>query len=142
MKPLYVHYKTTNKAGIKFIDHNKPQRVYIKLVTNGKGKNIKCQTSIYGPGDKKISPYRCIDIHGCCQPVVKWDGIYWGARGRNSYGTSVRLKVTEMNFFPGVLERSQPSRRMLAPNTTPVEEEKEFDDEIDLNEVFSDSDSD
>ena len=60
---------------------------------------------IYGPGDKKLSPFRCISVHGSCQPVVKWDGIYWGAHGRNSHGASVRLRVSEMNFSPGVLEK-------------------------------------
>ena len=91
---------------------------------------------IYGLDDKKHSPFRCTGVHGSCQPVVKWDGINWGAHGRNSHGASVRLKVSEMNFSPGVLEKSFTSRRMLTPNTNPVEDEKESHDELDLNEVF------
>ena len=126
VKPIYTPTKTTNKADVKFIGHNKSERAYIKLVSKGKGKNIKCETMIYGPGDKKLSQSRCIGVHGICQPVVKWDGIFWGAHGRNSHGASIRLRVSEMNFTPNVLESSVlSSRRMLPPN--PVEEENELD---------------
>ena len=121
VKPIYDHTKSTNKAGEKFIDYNKPMRAYIKLLTKGKGKKIQCDTMIYGPGDKKLSPWKCMGVHGSCQLVVKWDGIFWGAHGRNSYGASICLKAHEMIFTPGVLESAVPSRRMLAP----VEEKEE-----------------
>ena len=101
VKPIYNLSKTTNRNGTKFGDDTKQMQAYIKLATNGKGKNIKCHTKIHGPGDKKMSPFRCISVHGSCHPVKHWDGVYWGSHGRNSYGASVvRLKVSEMNFSP------------------------------------------
>ena len=128
VKPIYNHSMST-KDGKKFVDPAKPLRTYIKLATNGKGKT------------SNVIPFRCISVHGSCHPVVHWDGIYWGAHGRNSYGASARLKVTEMNFSLCMIERSiLYRRRMLAPNTTPVEEENESEDQLDLDEVFSDSD--
>lgn len=137
MKPLYNHSKTTTKEGAKFIDPAKPMRAYINFVTNGKGKKINSHTKIYGPGDKKTSPFRCLDVHGSCHPVVHWDDIHWGAHGQNSYGASVRLRVTEMNFSPCVLERSLPSRRKLGPVN---KEESEYsEDEIILQNYSDDS---
>ena len=56
VKPIYDHPKTTNKAGGKYVDHNKPARAYIKLSTRGIGKNIECFTPIYGTGDNLNSP--------------------------------------------------------------------------------------
>ena len=50
-----------------------------------------------------MSPFRYMGIHG----------ISWGSHGQKaSYGASVRLRVTEMNFTP-VFFSSIPRRRML-----------------------------
>ena len=115
VRPIYEHQKSKREDGKKFIDPTKPLIAYIKLDTNGKGKNIKCYSKIFGPGEKKLSPFSCMNVHGTCHPVVHWESIYWGAQGQASYGASVRLRVGEMNFTPCLVERSVSTRRMLPP---------------------------
>ena len=124
IKPIYDYRTSTNQnTGETYKDYTKPQRTRIKLLTKGKGKNIRCDTNIFGPGNKKLSPFRCIGVHGSCHPVVHWDGIYWGTHGNTNYGASVRLRLTEMNFSPCVIERSVSRRRMLRSNTITVEQD-------------------
>ena len=138
--PSYSSYLVA-KEGKVGVDHNKPARVYIRLNTKGKGKNIECSTPIHGPGDKPLSPWKCKGVHGSCSLVVKWVGIFWGAHGRNSHGASIRLRVHEMNFTPRVWESRVPSRRMLP---FVAEKEKEHKDEKDSEDelIISESDSD
>ena len=62
-------------------------------------------------------------IRGVGHPVVHWDGIFCGSHGQKaSYGASVRLRVSEMNFTP-IEDSSVPHRRMLAPNTSLLEQD-------------------
>ena len=89
--------------------------------TNGEVKKIKCYTKIFGPGDKKMSPFRCLNVYGT-YPVVHWESIYWGAHSQASYGGPVRLRVTEMNFTPENVKRSVCT--LLLP---PVEESNEHE---------------
>ena len=56
-----------------------------------------------------------MNVHRACHPVVHWESIYCGAYGQASYGASVCLRVTEMNFSPCLMERSVYTRRMLPP---------------------------
>ena len=65
-------------------------------------------------------------VHGACHPVVHWNGIFWGSHGQASYGASIRLRVTEMNFSPRLMERSVPRRRMPEPK---LDENESDDDE-------------
>ena len=127
VKPLYDYSTTINqKTGEKYKDYINPMRAYIKLLTKGKGKNIRCETNIFGPGNKKRSPFKYMGIHGSCHPVLHWDGIFWGSHGQASYGASIRLRVTEMNFSPRLMERSVPRRRMPEPK---LDENESDDDE-------------
>ena len=125
VKPLYEHPKTTDKFGQKVPDLSKPMKMYIKLITSGKGRNLRCFTKIYGPGDKQVSPFKYNSIRGDGHPIVLWDGIYWGSHGRTSYGASLRLRLTEMNFTPSQDPSRLSSRRMLPPNKAVSEEEEE-----------------
>ena len=61
VKPLYdyAHIKS-EKTGEKFNDYNKPMPSYIKLLSRGKGQDIKCETNIFGPGNRKRSPFKYI----------------------------------------------------------------------------------
>ena len=103
-------------------DRSKPQRAYIKLITKGEGRNLRCMTSVYGPGDRKVSALKYIDVKGKMTPVIKWEGVFWGSHGQKApYGASVRLRVSEMNFSPA--SDGGPRRRMLGRNTTPIEED-------------------
>lgn len=129
MKPIYEFPQTKDeKTGKKTIDKTKPQRTYLKLVTKGKGSKIQCLTKIYGPGDKLTSPIKYMStpgnaVKGTVHPVVHWEGIFWGAHGKKSYGGSLKFRVIEMNFAP-TSSTGLSHRRMLSPNTA-IEEGSE-----------------
>jgi len=130
VKPPYGYPMVDAKQGKKkkVEDRSKPQRAYIKLITKGNGRNLRCITSVYGPGDRKVSPLKYIDVRGKVTPVMKWDGVFWGAHGQKApYGASVRLRVAEMNYSPQT--DGGPRRRMLGPNTSVPEEDDNSDDE-------------
>jgi hypothetical protein len=129
VKPPYAYPLATVKGQKKKVeDRSKPQRAYIKLVTKGTGRSLRCITQIYGPGDKKVSPFKYIEVRGRLVPVMKWDGVFWGSHGqKSSHGASVRLKVSEMNFTPTT--DGGPKRRMLGPNTAIPEEDDSSDDD-------------
>lgn len=128
IKPIYSHPTPEGNDGKRHEDRTKPQRTYIKLLTRGKGRDLKALTPFYGPGDRKMSAMKFIDKRGFITPVIKWDGIFWGAHGSSSYGGSVRLRVAEANFTPQ--EEGMTSRRFLGANTdTPVEEVDESEDD-------------
>jgi hypothetical protein len=129
VKPPYAYPMAIVKGQKKKVeDRSKPQRAYIKLVTKGTGRSLRCITQIYGPGDKKVSPFKYIEVRGKLVPVMKWDGVFWGSHGqKSSCGASVRLRVSEMNFTPTT--EGGPKRRMLGPNTAIPEEDDDSDDE-------------
>lgn len=118
----YSHTMKDGKNGQKIPDNTKPKRVYIKLVTRGTGRKLQASTPIHGPGDKTLHFTKCINKTGTIHPVIKWDGIYWGAHGRKPYCGSLRFKVAEMNFTPRT-QSGVPRTRMLSRNTAPVERE-------------------
>lgn len=128
VKPIYAYSTSKDeKTGKKFIDKEKPQKTYIKLITKKEGRDIQCDTKIYGPGDKQVSPFKYMgtpgknSIRGDGHPVVHWDGIFWGSHGQKApYGGSNRLRVSEMNFTP-TTDSGVPRRRMLSSNTAPAE---------------------
>jgi len=129
MKPVYEYPQIKDeKTGKKTVDKTKPQRTYLKLVTKAKGSKIQCLTKIYGPGDKLMSPIKYMStpgnaVQGIIHPVIHWEGIYWGAHGKNTYGGSLKFRVIEMNFVPSS-SSGLSHRRMLSPNTA-VEEDSE-----------------
>ena len=137
VKPIYDHPNTVDKnTGNKIKDTSKPMRMYIKLFTQGKGKSLKCHSRIYGPGDKLTSPYKYISTRGDGHPIIKWDGIFWGAHGRNSYGASLRLRLSEMNFTPSTYSSDISKFRMLPPNkSAAVVIDEVFDDDEDVLEL-------
>nr|QBK86317.1 MAG: protein of unknown function DUF2738 [Marseillevirus LCMAC102] len=131
VKKLYSYPLSTPKGGGKKTeDRSKPERCYIKLVTKGEGRRLLSITTAYAPGDKKVSALKYLDVRGFITPVVKWDGVYWGAHGSKSYGASARLRITEFNFKPESNGGSQ--QRMLSPNTAIAVEEYDSDDAEDF----------
>jgi hypothetical protein len=136
VKPLYAPSQTKDqKTGKKFIDPSKPEVAYIKFMTKGEGRKIRTSTKIYGPGNKPVSPFKYmslpstdkVSVRGKSKCVLFWDGIYWGAHGKQPHGASARPRVSEMNFVP-VQGDSGPSRRMLGDNTAPAEADYDDDD--------------
>lgn len=133
VKPVFEHPK--EKDGKK-LDMSKPLRQYIKLVTEGQGKTLVVKTPFYGPGDKKMNPTRFAPVsrdakgvRGHITPCNRFDGLFWGAHGKNSHGCSLRFKVVEANFTPMTGGSSMPSKRLLGRNTAPVEEREDGEDE-------------
>ena len=107
----------------KTLDTTKPKRMYVKLVTTGRGETLKAHTKFFGPGDVQKSALRFVDKRGIIEPCYKWEGIYWGAHGPASpHGASLRFKLVEANYTPQT-SSSIPSHRMLGKNSAPVQED-------------------
>jgi hypothetical protein len=106
LKPVFAHSSTKNeKTGVLTIDTSKSEKMYVELVTQGKGSKMRCLTPIYGPGNKLVSYMKFFSnqanyIIGTIHPVYRWKGTFWGAHGKNTHGGSVKLEIVEMNFTP------------------------------------------
>ncbi len=131
VKPIFAYPQKPDPKNPKkkVEDRTKPQRAYIKLLTKGEGRKMRCQTQIYGPGDKQDKTgLKYIDVRGRIHPLFKWEGVFWGSHGQKApYGASVRLRVAQMNFTPQPDEI--PKRRMLSPNAAPAVEDDGSDDD-------------
>lgn len=124
VKIPFSHPKDKNDK--KKFDTSKPETIYTKLVTSGKGKSMKVSTVIRGPGDRVQSALRYVDTPGILTPVWIWEGAYHGAHGSEApHGTSLRFKLVQGNFVPKDFSKV-PQHRMLPRNTAPVEEDDTF----------------
>lgn len=124
VKVPFSHPKDKNDK--KKYDTNKPETIYTKLVTSGKGRGMKVSTVIRGPGDRVQNALRYVDTPGILTPVFLWEGAYHGAHGSEApYGTSLRFKLVQGNFVPKDFSKV-PQHRMLPRNTAPVEEDETF----------------
>lgn len=137
VKPVFSFPMKEDDSKKKIEDKSKPRRAYIKLLTKGDGRKMRCSTQIYGPGDKQDKTgLKYLDVRGRVHMVVKWEGAFWGSHGQKApYGASVRLRVAQMNFTPQPDEAEK--RRMLPQNSAPVAEDDGSD-----NEKHHDEDSD
>lgn len=130
VKPIYEWGKSEDKVTkAKFVNKEKPQTAYLKLVTRGKIGALKCETQIYGPGDKIVSPLKYMRFSNDApyiltdvEPVVHWEGIFYGAHGKTGYGASNKLRIVQMNIMPAQRASSLPKRRMV-PHNQAVEDE-------------------
>lgn len=127
VKPVYSH-PMVGKGKKKIPDLSKSERMYIKLITSGKGRKLRAITPIHGPGDKPINPLKLVNKRGRLHPVIKWEGSFLGAHGKSPYGSSVKFRVSEANHAPA-RARGLPSRRMLGKNTAPPVEDDNSSDE-------------
>ena len=131
VKPVFEHPKGKDK---KTLDVTKPLRQYIKLVTDGQGPKMVVKTPFYGPGDKKMNAVRYVGQRGNITPCLRFDGLFWGAHGKNPHGCSLRFKVVEANFIPQNAGAGLPTHRILGKNMAPAEDDtsvvrEEGDDE-------------
>jgi hypothetical protein len=135
VKPIYSYPKKSEKD--KSPDKTKPPRIYIHLLTKGKGYKLKVNTNIYGPGDRLCHPKTYRNVEGEILPFIKWDGLYWGAHGsEKTYGISAKLLLAECNYTPTL--GGGPTKRLTPKNTavddgiteTPITPSKQegFDD--------------
>lgn len=99
-KAVKMPFDYGNQQGKKVKDLTKPQRMYIKLFTSGKGEKLKADTRFYGPGDVTMSPLKFIGQRGIMSPVIKWEGIYWGSHGQTPCGASLIFRLAEATFTP------------------------------------------
>lgn len=138
-KAIKKLYSRPNIKGTKTPDLKKPESSYIKILTKGEGRDMKCLASIFGPGDKQDKtglkyasgkPVNDSAIPGIMLLCVRWDGLWWGGNPTTSHGVSIRLKVVNINFTPN--KSDQPAKRWLPANNAPVEE----CDEDDVQTVF------
>ena len=120
-----VPYDFPNSKDGKTKDKTKPQRMYIDLITSGKGNNLKSASQFYGPGDVPVNPKQFIDAPGIIEPALKVDSVFWGAHGPKApYGASIKFKVAQANFSPSSVF-NVPKERLIGRNTSPIEEAEE-----------------
>lgn len=140
IKPLYEYPNKPIEKGEgkkkREKDFSKPQRAYLKLNTFGEGKNLKCFTKIYGPGNKIIHPLKYSSVRTDMEIVIQLNKVYWGGHGKGSHGGSVNIRIFEMNVVPV----GQESHRFLAPNSAPEDEnEMEGQDSSFINPLQEDT---
>lgn len=128
-------HKHPNVKDTKTPDTSKPTRMYLRLVTKGKGKQLVVNTKVYGPGNKLTSAFVYTGspdrtVRGKALPLIHVNHVYWGAHGDNPQVGHIRYDVIQCNFTPTRGGSSVPSRQLLPMNTAPIEEDsdgEEFD---------------
>lgn len=130
MKPIFSFPTIKNeKNNTESEDTSKSERMYVELVTMGKGLKMKCLTPIYGPGDKEVNFMKYMStpnnlMIGEIYPVFRWVGTFWGAHGKKTHGGSIKLQIVQMNFTPRqAATLSYP--RLIAANTNVEEKSQE-----------------
>ena len=120
--------------GKRPFDKTKPKRTYVKLMTKGSGTKLRCDTQIFGPGNKlDKTGLKFEDVKGYVHPVFYIQGIYWGSHGQTSYGASLTIRVAQMNFEPK--ESAAPMVQLLPPNNAaPIDEDDNSDEEPETKE--------
>ncbi len=150
LKPIFQH---PNKPETKIPNTAKPKQAYFKLKTYGKGTSMKCATVIHGPGNMSIDYNQLIGtndkrVMGIMKPVIKWEGLYWGAHGQTGRGVSPTLTVSEMTFTKqqarstvSFLTNNDPLETDDVPEENETGVTKEVDD-LDLSDDEEDDDED
>ena len=93
-----------------------PPGMYLKCITSGEGEKMVCKTRFYEGEDDKVgsNAVAFIDRRGTVEPLYEYEGIYWGAHGKNSHGASLHFKLVQ-----GIFEESGggservPTRRLV-----------------------------
>lgn len=129
IKPIYELPSVSKEDKTK--DPSKPTRAYLKLSAYGKGRDIKCNTKIYGPGDKLVRPSVCIGKSCMAAPEIVWEAVCWGAQ-KSNHSANIRYKITNLIWSP--IKSADPPRQ--APRNEDPEESESGD------ETNSDHDSD
>ena len=92
VKPLFAYQNSKDDSGKSFVDKTKPLVTYVKLLAfrDKKTKILKCKTDIYGPCDrlspveKYLGMFPDKIVTGDLEPLIKVEGLYWGAHGPES----------------------------------------------------------
>jgi hypothetical protein len=143
MKPIYSYPQTEvegkNGKKKKTDDLSKPPRLYCKLLSTGKGREVKIQTKIYGPGDRLTPAKKFLGQRVECEAVLKPEKIYWGSHGSSPYGMSVQLRLFEANMTP-IQSSHIYEGRFIRPNESKIVEEDGSEEESDEEEGGDDAD--
>lgn len=100
----------------------RPDNMYINLVTRGQGNDMKVVSKIYGNNPEPLPQEDFINVRGKMEPCIKFEGLYWGAHGKNSHGCSLRLRVMEANFWPSPgFNGGVPKQRVLSRGAPPLD---------------------
>lgn len=110
---------------------DKPQqpKMYIGAKTYGKGREMKCNTVVYLPGDKKSNALNHINQPGKIQPNVEVNYLYLGGK---TYGSTLKMRIYDGQFTP---RSAYEQPRLSRPNNDAAEE---FSSEEDESEEVSD----
>lgn len=120
VKPLAEH---PNVKDTKRKDLTKPKRIYMKLVTKGKGKDMVVHTRVKGPGNKIHNARDFVGVSGNMAPAVQFGPVFWGSHGQTSpHGVSCKTRVLEANFTPTVNNNGVPNYDLLGANVDPEDE--------------------
>lgn len=126
IKPLFIHRNVSETD--KTPDLSRPTMMYIKFSTfvpknkdgsKGSGRNLKCFTKIYGPGDREMSPAQIAKKAGKTIPAIEWLGVTWVPANTEKVAI-IKYKLIEITWKPAA--SSGPSR-VTPVNNAPIEEE-------------------
>jgi len=140
LKPIYDWSKLKDENEKYTIpNHEYPQTCKVKLQTRGKGNDITCQTPIY-----RLIESTDTDVFDDVEHVSSFTGrhchfkgviypecIYYGSHGKQSWGASIRLKLTEGAFKPvgnGAPRRRRRLRPAVSTSTNSNEDDDNFAD--------------
>jgi hypothetical protein len=121
VKPI-SDYPTIKDSKTKEKDLSKPRRMYMKLVTKGKGKEMQVFTRVKGPGNRLHNAREFVNTRGELTPAFQYDSVFWGMHGQTSnYGVSIKVKLLEANFTP-IANAAIPAFNLLGDNDAPESE--------------------
>jgi len=140
LKPIYDWSKLKDENEKYTIpNHEYPQTCKVKIQTRGKGNDITCQTPIY-----RLIEADDTDVFDDVEHVSSFTGrhchfkgviypecIYYGSHGKQSWGASIRMKLTEGAFKPvgsGAPRRRRRLQQVMSTSTNTNEEDEEFSD--------------
>lgn len=122
IRPLYTYPKdpTTKQP-----DTTKSLRMYVKLMTSGKGEKMKVATPFYLPGDVRKNPTAYVGRWGAIEPVFRYDGITWAGK---KYAAGQSLVLYEANYK--IQASNQHGERFISRNMAePTDDDGDGDGE-------------
>lgn len=109
-------------------DKTKPPRMYVDLMTKGKGLLMKVETPFYLPGNVKKNPLGYINKWGNITPIIVLRGMNFAGK---KIAANVKFDMYEANYV--VVETSKHTERLIEANTAePTGHEETEDDDFNL----------
>lgn len=119
LRPLYSFSK---KKDSDELDKSKPARMYIPLMSHGKGVKLVLDTPFYPYGKRQPkNPLHYLDKRGNIRPIIRIVSLTLS--GGKNYSGSFKIEVYEADYTP--VNNTQHTRRLLPVNENANEEEAE-----------------